>query len=240
MTSPYPPAPLEARPVERRGDSRVPDRSPSPGLYDLPALLARIWSVPAARLATSGSYSTAPAPPPPTPPGAALDRSPADPREGPPNGPDPWPFLPHREVPSLPSTGVLPLSLIPAFRAPGAVPSSRRGRRTEEGIVYPATRYLAWKHPPCHLAIEPRLSIEAQRLKGIGDARPNLAGPASALGEPWSRHELLIRPASLPLPRPRYGPWAALGTPAGGPISPFLVRRDLFQGVVGPEPRTRE
>ena len=49
-----------ARPFERAPARPAPRPEESPGLYDLPRLLARIWSVPAAQIASGRAY---PAPP---------------------------------------------------------------------------------------------------------------------------------------------------------------------------------
>jgi len=188
------------------GAPRGSSAGAAPGLYDLPGLLARIWSVPAARLATSGSYTSTPPVRYPEPPPQFADRQPSLPT--PPS--DPWSQLTRREVPSIASAAVLPLSLIPAFRDPLAPRPSRRGRRAADPVEFLPSQYPSWKHPPCRAAVDPRPPIGAPRcLKGVLEATAVPPEVTVTWDLPPSRRAPLILPASLPRPRGAAAGWVA-------------------------------
>jgi hypothetical protein len=185
-------------PVEPR-----PERPPSQGLYDLPGLLARIWSVPLSRLTTSGSYATRPAAVPPSLPPGELDRQPPTIREPPPPGPAPWAYLPFGKDPSLPLAAVPSLTLVHAPPSPSGPtgPSSQAPR--SPGLSFsPATHYIAWRRPPCRLAYElgrGRLAEPMWRADRVSVE----VGPPSGTSDGFGfAREPLIRPASLPWSTP--------------------------------------
>jgi hypothetical protein len=152
------------------------------GLYDLPGLLARIWSVPVHR------RTPAPLPLP-------TDTAPAPPE----------PLVPVRPVPSLtggssPWTAVsdhpvlsLPLAAVPSltFRPPTGAEPDRRPNLTApaEGApsYLPALQYVAWRRPPCHqpygstflLSHVPHHPLDLMGIRGSG-ASP--IGPRSPAG----------------------------------------------------------
>jgi hypothetical protein len=194
----YPFPPSGDEPSSQPPPTPTPEgRAPAQGLYDLPALLGRIWSVPAARLATSGSYSTRPDPVPIARPEVELDRKPPEPRDASPLSPAPWSFLSYGEDSSLPLAAVPSLTLNPELRPPSGPPPFELERRPEASAFSPVTQYIAWRHPPCHLAFDPRPVRGVHCLRGSTILGIDIGlFPATHQGHHWTRREVLIRPAS--------------------------------------------
>jgi hypothetical protein len=191
---------LADRPVDRDSSRppRTADRGTSPpGLYDLPALLARIWSVPATKMAKSGSYATAPeAAAAPRPPEREFPRRPFDPRLEERDSLAEWGPSTHEHDPSLPLAAVPSLTMIPSFppRLPDPLPSAPSSPGAV--IFSPLRQYVAWRHPPCRLAYDTPLprGIHCGRGSPADRAGAELlraAGYARAVRRDW-----MMRPAS--------------------------------------------
>jgi len=186
--------PLET--VVDEPSSPPPPPAPRQGLYDLPALLARIWSVPAAQsLSTSGSYATRLEP-------RSEGPSPADAAPMPPEAPrplsatrSPWGFPSHADDPSLPLAAVPSLTLPLPTEVPRPPPSRSLGAATSPGLVAGA-QYAAWRHPPCHLSYQERPPSVPRCLRPLVAVHPvrGLFEPAPNLF--WTRRELMMRPAT--------------------------------------------
>ena len=211
--SPYPGSEEPARGRDSEATPQSMDTGPDPGarrppragaappsgLYDLPGLLARIWSVPAARMATSGSYTPEAARAAPLTP--AVGPSPEVPsvQPTPSIAPPPWWYPTVSRDPSLPLAAVPTLS--PARPRPPAAPNVRPpegSRAVDEAAFNPVTQYVAWRRPPCHLAYARRFEMsradrgnppasgaEIGRVTVTTDSYPPAVGP-------------LILPATLP------------------------------------------
>lgn len=170
----------------------APPASRPPGLYDLPSLLARIWSVPAAQMANRGAFAVrSPAAPTDRSPRApALEPAPADREEVPPFTVAEWTMPINREDPSLPLAAVPSLSFTPSVPI-GAVSPPAPVRDTSVPTYHPATQYIAWRHPPCHLAYALPLSSERACSRGA-----TLADGGRESGEPmsgWARRNMWMR-----------------------------------------------
>lgn len=187
--------------VGREEDRRrpaSPAASTAPGLYDLPGLLARIWSVPVARLATSGSYTQEAARTPPPPPVAGPEPHPPSVAPVPSIAPPPWWY------PSVSPDPSLPLAAVPTLTGARPRPPTSPLTRPESGPVpelpafNPTTHYVSWRRPPCHLPYTHR--FDAVRGADEG-SRPGITeiGRVSVTTEPYpSPSDALILPASLP------------------------------------------
>jgi len=182
------------------GPSPAPARSggaAAPGLYDLPTLLARIWSVPAARLATSGSYPSRPDP--------SSDRPdfgpsvPSDPRGSErPEPPPTWATPSYELSPSLPLAAVPSLTFAPDHR-PGLVGAAVGSPEKElpRGPYVLPTQYIAWRHPPCRLAYLETFPRGSRCPRGVPAEGLGRGGPALSAGPVrWLRKDEMMRPAT--------------------------------------------
>ncbi len=170
---------------------REPPTEPAPGLYDLPSLLGRIWSVPAARRLPrpAPSWPQAPAIEIPISDRIAVELRPPGPRRV---DRSPWSAESPSITPSLPLAAVpsLTLSLPDAER-----PAPERDLEFASGpAIDEAVQYIAWKHPPCHHAFEPRPPTGAHCLRGWPDAEAAL--PYAGRARRASRLPDLMRPAT--------------------------------------------
>lgn len=168
------------------------DPTRAPGLYDLPTLLARIWSVPAAQQAGRRA----------TPSGGSGPReaSPTSPvPDDRPDGAAPAFTVAEWTMPTPPSDLSLPLAAVPSLTI-GAPPLAERAppeprRETESGPSYvPTVQYIAWRRPPCRLPYDlprPHDRSNVRGLAGEVTARP-YEGPHSG----WARRNLWMRLAS--------------------------------------------
>ncbi|MFY9716751.1 MAG: hypothetical protein WAK40_02285 [Thermoplasmata archaeon] len=187
---------------ERSHPPRAGDRETKPpGLYDLPALLSRIWSVPVTRMAKSGSYSTSP---PDGGPSHAPDREipfrPFEPRLEERDSFGEWSPSSHDLDPSLPLAAVPSLTMIPPYLPTSSAdppPSPPSSSWSQAAAVYsPITQYVAWRRPPCRVAYDLRLprGIHCGRVspaERAGAEFVRAAGYARALRRDW-----MMRPAS--------------------------------------------
>jgi hypothetical protein len=192
------PAESDSRRADERIEAPAAARPPAQGLYDLPGLLARIWSVPATRLSTSGSYSTRAAPAIPVTRPVEHDLESPDRREPVPPAPSSLLYLPHGKGPSLPLAAVPSLALAPPEPVPEGPTAPARLARPLELTPVTAMHYIAWRYPPCRLAyalgrgrvapaeVRPsRVSVEVGRYSGSSESLR-------------IEREPLIRPATLP------------------------------------------
>ncbi|MGP8134644.1 MAG: hypothetical protein ACLQD8_00670 [Thermoplasmata archaeon] len=181
-------------PSDARAPAPLPPTPPQ-GLYDLPALLARIWSVPAAKQSTSGSYISRPEPVPPGRPNLGPDLSIPERQEVPPAPFASWPAYHHPDDPSLPLAAVPSLTLSLPGHADSGSSTPPFDRRREEPTFSPATQYVAWRHPPCRLAYDLFFPRGMRCLRGLpAGAQPGYF-PVAGRAE-WVRRDLLMRPAT--------------------------------------------
>jgi len=188
----------------------VPPPEENPGLYDLPRLLARIWSVPAAKLASSRAYPATPRAP--TGPEPARPRNDSDPppRHGP--ATSPWSIGSFGEDSSLPLAAVPSLTL-----APFGEPPATAHRPELDGPPAPAPwvlspdQYIAWRHPPCRRLYDTRPPLGRHCTRGplSGEAAGGLYAPTRI--PTWSRREIMMRPASAAAELEREAHVAAAG-----------------------------
>jgi len=205
--APSVPAGLSRRPVDASPHSEptspiaaaspsahAPERGGSPGLYDLPGLLTRIWSVPAAKLATSGSYATRPTLP--ISPARELDEPhPHTPLE------TQWPQPAMEPGLSLPLAAVPSLAIVRAVAPEAATHPLPRGPEPPTLVFSAETHYAAWRHPPCRLRYSVSRTFASYR--GAGPAALDTSGEhrhAAASDAPRSQ---MMPPATLPWVRVR-------------------------------------
>lgn len=196
-------------PLDRSGATLSPSRpvpnlssdaSRPPGLYDLPTLLARIWSVPAAQVSSGSSYSPRPELRPPEPREIEFQRGVPVPPEPTPSSLASWPSYARKDDSSLPLAAVPSLTLVTPKNEAGALPVPPRSDATPPPSYVPSIQYVAWRRPPC------RLPYDAIFPRGIHGARPfpvTIPASAAAPAHP-PRTESLIRPASPAWMLPRY------------------------------------
>ncbi|MGB6501111.1 MAG: hypothetical protein WBG19_06910 [Thermoplasmata archaeon] len=201
----------DARPGPRDEPTaaRTVEPSAAPGLYDLPSLLSRIWSVPAAaKLATSGSFATPRGPAPPRMeelqdlhPEARSHESPAALTGWPPAGYGVTSSLPLAAVPSL--TLSLPERVIEERDRPPITPEP------PEPFFSTGIQYIAWRHPPCRLGYGAPLPRGLHCGRGIPDWHAGrelvpiagrLRGVESDRMMPLARTSWMLHRYELPLP----------------------------------------
>ena len=194
-------APTESRPVPTAttlsSEPSSPDTSSATGLYDLPGLLTRIWSVPAAKLATSGSYTVRP----------SLPISPARELDEPlPHAPfeTQWPQPAMEPGVSLPLAAVPSLTIRQKSAADAATHALPRSPEGSPFVFNSETQYVAWRHPPCRLRFS--VSRTFALYRGGGPAALDTTGERRRPGTPAAvdapRGEMMP-PATLPWARVR-------------------------------------
>ena len=184
------------RPAPTTGALRNSDSGRPPGLYDLPGLLTRIWSVPAAKLATSGSYSVRPAIP--LSPARELD----EPQEPVPLTTQ-WPQPAMDPGLSLPLAAAPSLAIVRKLAAP-AGPQGPAAAEESQTLVFSAeTHYAAWRRPPCRMRYTMGRSFLEYR--GAEGSAPDFSGErhrSPYAGSTPGRGELMP-PATRPWVRVR-------------------------------------
>jgi hypothetical protein len=201
LAHPVSPYPLlesaSAEPPASPADDPAPDASRSPGLYDLPSLLARIWSVPAAaRLAQSGSFRTAPiARPPEGPHESSAHLDPDGPHHRSPAPLSGWPPPGFGAEPSLPLAAVPSLTLsAPAPARPE--PSPLTEPAAAEPFYSTGIQYIAWRHPPCRQGYGAPLPRGLHCLRGLPSSGSGVdLVPVAGRDRPV-HSEWMMRPAS--------------------------------------------